>query len=226
MNLQDKLHAWDNTSDRYIYYPDHLVKTPSTKFSLTNVLTTLRSFLTEPLWDGAWQSGLNMMFTRPKPTGNFSEILARDVSVGEFMEKEMGADPRLVDNLVSAMMHGIYGGDVRKLSAKCTMLESTVRDRRLPQQPGCSWVENKDKYLLYDMTESRNRRALIDLAERNIGKSIMVFEDGLLSLVDALVKDLETRENVTIKTGSRVTSLAYKNDKVSVSLLPSPLPDI
>lgn len=174
---------------------------------------------TEPLWDGAVRTGMNILRSNgDRPRGHPSEALAPDVSVGEFMEEEIGTDPRLVRNLASAMMHGIYGGDVYKLSAKCTMLEAAVRRRRLPSRPGCLWVDVKDMALIYDMFSGPNWREVARLADSNVGKSLMMFEDGLISLVDALVKDLEARDNVTIKTKSRVTSLADKGSRVSVNI--------
>lgn len=218
LNLKSKLHSWTSHIDRYIYYLDHLVRMPSSELSLSNVIFSLQSMFTEPLWDGAVRTGMNILRSNgDRPRGHPSEALAPDVSVGEFMEEEIGTDPRLVRNLASAMMHGIYGGDVYKLSAKCTMLEAAVRRRRLPSRPGCLWVDVKDMALIYDMFSGPNWREVARLADSNVGKSLMMFEDGLISLVDALVKDLEARDNVTIKTKSRVTSLADKGSRVSVS---------
>ncbi|XXG94103.1 oxygen-dependent protoporphyrinogen oxidase [Hypoxylon texense] len=222
LNLESKLHSWNSRNDRYIYYPDHLVRMPGTQLSLKNVVSSLRSFLIEPLWDGAFRSGMNMLANDgvdpDTDLAQLGEALARDVSVGEFLEEELGVDPRVVRNLASAVMHGIYGGDVYKLSAKCTMLEDAVRTKRLPSRPDDVWIEHKDALLLADIIEgSPNKLVVKRLARQNRNKSLMVFEDGLISLVDGLVRDLEARDNVTIKTGSRITSLADNGSRVSVS---------
>ncbi|KAI0175761.1 Protoporphyrinogen oxidase [Hypoxylon sp. FL1284] len=227
LNLRDKLLSRASPGDRYIYYPDHLVRMPRREISLSNIYNVLTSVLTEPLWNGiagtAWR-----LLPRLEPTSpsDFLEAINRpglkddfdrDVSVAEFLTEEQKVDPQLVDNVVSAVMHGIYGGDVHQLSAKSSILDQSVRSTRLPVQSGFVWVECKDMLLLRDMLESENRSSIIEIAERFIGQSAMMFEDGLVSLVDAMVADLQKRSNVTIRTSTPATSLARKHEQVSVS---------
>lgn len=224
LKLQNKLRPLTGFNDRYIYYPDHLVKLPTPIPTLGNILSCLKGFLTEPLYDGLFAGGVNVFRTESQrtktrtPPDKLRELLAEDESVGHFLERLLG-DDRLVKNLVSAMMHGIYGGDVYQLSAKHTILERYWRSFRLPRltdDRDLAYVEKKEIVLMTDMLCGPNRVEIAKMAERAVGWSVMAFEDGLISLVDGLVKDLEAR-NVTIKTKSRVTALAYKDDQVSVT---------
>lgn len=210
------------SEDRYLYYPDHLVRLPGSGFSLNNILDTARSFLTEPLWDGAVKAGIAMFLPTLRNDKEdirnieeFEEALAMDESVGEYFERVLD-DDRVVKNILSGMMHGIYGGDVYKLSVKHTLLDGFWRDRLLPRRRGVFWMETKDLDLVYDLMRGPNSDAIKELGWKALDFSIMAFEDGLLGLLNGLAKDLKQQKNVTIKTGSPVDSLAYKGGRVTV----------
>lgn len=224
LNMQERLVSPPNLSeDRYLYYPDHLVRLPGSGFSLNNILDTARSFLTEPLWDGAVKAGIAMFLPTLRNDKEdirnieeFEEALAMDESVGEYFERVLD-DDRVVKNILSGMMHGIYGGDVYKLSVKHTLLDGFWRDRLLPRRRGVFWMETKDLDLVYDLMRGPNSDAIKELGWKALDFSIMAFEDGLLGLLNGLAKDLKQQKNVTIKTGSPVDSLAYKGGRVTVT---------
>ncbi|KAI0117103.1 hypothetical protein F4814DRAFT_439621 [Daldinia grandis] len=194
---------------RYIYYPDHLVRLPGSELTPDNILDALHSYFTEPLWDGALKSLFNLYLLRGRlPNSSVDD----DESVGEFLGRLFN-DDRLVKNIISGMMHGIYGGDVYKLSAKHTLFDTAWRWLRHARNPGTVLVEGKEPVLLHSLMNSPNRdkiRALISKA----GSTTMGFEDGLLTLSDSLIKDLKNQKNVTIKPSSQVTSLKYESGQV------------
>ncbi|KAI0007486.1 hypothetical protein F4779DRAFT_629129 [Xylariaceae sp. FL0662B] len=231
LNMEGKIRHPGSTADsRYIYYPDHLVKLPSDEISLDNISGSIHSFLSDPIWDGTVKAGLNFWsnYRALKPIAppfdtsmSFSDIdkaLEMDESVGMFMERICG-DDRPVKNLLSGVMHGIYGGDVYKLSAKETIFDSLYYQFMLPVHRGHTWVALKDLMLQGDITHGPNGKKIIELAEKAIHWKLITFEDGLLSLVNELIKDLQKRNNVTIKTNEPVTSLAYEKGQVLKSAI-------
>ncbi|KAI1476647.1 Protoporphyrinogen oxidase [Daldinia eschscholtzii] len=203
---------------RYIYYPDHLVKLPDG--NRRNILRMIWSFLTEPLWAGSLKSAFNaaraMSNRKPLDDSTREALLERDESVGEFFDK-LFKDDQYTNNMVSAVMHGIYGGDVYKLSAKHTIIEPRWRSTILPAKPGQTWIELKELVLRDSLVKGPNRTQIRKLADKAVHWNTMAFEDGLLTLKDGLIEDLRNQENVTIKTGTPATSLAYKDDRVAVA---------
>ncbi|KAI3342752.1 hypothetical protein F4824DRAFT_485643 [Ustulina deusta] len=210
------------SSNRYLYYPDHLVKMPDAKLSVENIISAMLSYLTEPIWSGLPQASFNLMASLYKamdPSGRRLAVqVSEDESVAQFLTRIL-KDDRIVENVVSGMMHGIYGGDIYKLSAKHTVLERMwyYFKKPLPQKSGLSWLELKEWYLLYDMMSGPNRLKIIELAERAVDWKLLAFEDGLASLVEGLEKDLKTRSNVTFKYNEPVTSLKHEEGKILVT---------
>jgi oxygen-dependent protoporphyrinogen oxidase len=195
--------------------------------TLENVVGTIRSFLTEPLWDGCFMAGVsaNSQFSndaevvekKRQAITDRRAAFDRDESVAEFLTRICGGDERPVRNIVSGMLHGIYGGDVFKLSAKHTLFDRIWLQSVFPQHTGFMWVGKKEFYLQYDIVDGPNGLQVIEFAEQAKKHNLIAFDDGLITLVDALVKDLEGRENVTIKYDSPVTALEHKDDQVLVS---------
>ncbi|RYC65637.1 hypothetical protein CHU98_g568 [Xylaria longipes] len=227
LNMGDKIrHPQPVSDNRYVYYPDHLVKMPSAEPSIDNLVSMVRSYLTEPIWSGGlkaafnyWQSYNHTLSAAAHGRANISSSVPEDESVAQFLTRILG-DDRIVKNMVSGMMHGIYGGDINKLSAKHTMLDRQwYHFKNPPPVPskGVSWVDKRDLSLLYDMVIGPNRRKVTELAESAVGWKLLAFEDGLLSLVNGLVEDLKKRENVTFKYREPVTSLKYKDGGVLVT---------
>ncbi|KAI1429950.1 Protoporphyrinogen oxidase [Xylaria sp. FL1777] len=226
LGMDDKVrHPEAVSKNRYLYYPDHLVRLPADELTLENVLDLIRSYLTEPIWSGGLRALYNVWVNFNKTLKSSLEERNRtlkevpeDESVARFLTRIMG-DDRIVKNVVSAMMHGIYGGDINKLSAKNTILERfwyTFKDP-LPSRRGLQWIATKEWYLLYDMLSGPNRLKIIELAENAVDWKLLAFEDGLVSLVNGLEEDLKKRGNVTFKYGKPVTTLKHEDGKISVS---------
>ncbi|KAI0137069.1 protoporphyrinogen oxidase-like protein [Xylariales sp. AK1849] len=227
LNLQDKIIYPEGAADsRYVYYPDHLVKLPSPELTLDNVFGSIRSFLTEPLWSECFHAGMNWWahFQRvdeviqekrqaiKEPRSAFD----KDESVAEFLERIFDVSAP-VKNIVSAMLHGIYGGDVFKLSAKHTIFDRFWMQIQYPQPKGYMWFGRKEFYLQYDIIDGPNGLKVIEIAEKTRDHNLLAFEDGLVTLVDALASDLQGRENVTIKINTPVAAVEHKPSHVLVS---------
>ncbi|TGJ86208.1 hypothetical protein E0Z10_g2537 [Xylaria hypoxylon] len=226
LNMGDKIRHPQAVSDnRYIYYPDHLVKIPTPEASMKNLVELVQSILTEPLWSGALWSSLNFALSHnktldPSPESRdklFNEV-PEDETVMQFLTRILD-DDRIAKNVVSGMMHGIYGGDINKLSVKHTILYRLWYSFKKPLDADSrfSWVDIKEWYLLYDMLSGPNRLKIIELAENAVDWKLLAFEDGLISLVRGLANDLKTRSNVTFEYNTPVKSLKYEKGKILVT---------
>ncbi|KAI1090730.1 hypothetical protein F5B19DRAFT_484373 [Rostrohypoxylon terebratum] len=218
LDLQDSLLLHNAKSNaRYIYYPDHLVELPSMRPS--KLFTTLGNIFNEPLYEGAIKSALNAVrcdfgFRLNSPSG-----LEPDDSIGQFFD-QIFRDDRLTKNVLSALVHGIYGGDIYKLSVKYSIFDRVWRRSRLAKpRSEQAYVETKDWLMLLDMRHNPDIKEIELLLEQVKHVESMAFDDGLVTLVNALVKDLRQQKNVSIKTNCEITSLAYENKKVSIGSL-------
>lgn len=221
-------------SNRYVFYPDHLVRVPGNLPK--DFLGRLKWFagvayqvLTEPVFTGIIPSfvstvtKLNSKNTQAAMRaaaagGNRDRPHAiadiKDVSMGEHFEKVLGR-PDVINNLLSGLIHGIWGGDVWKLS----MREGTFQQTLIQESHGATpFIAVKDHDFLSGRDiAARNESALL-LAERfnrNIG--YIGFRNGFSTLTDALADVLKNNSNVTIKTHTPVTSIRYEQGKAVVS---------
>ncbi|KAK9769738.1 hypothetical protein AB5N19_07714 [Seiridium cardinale] len=228
LKLQDKIiYPKGAAETRYIYYPDHLVRLPKEELSFQNIVNTIRSFLTEPLWTGCFTAGsgwaqhfnrdLEVIEQRRLDAKDVRTAFGKDESVAEFLGRVFGNNNSpVIKNIVSAMLHGIYGGDVHKLSAKHTIFEKYWQQSMFPLHSGQAWVPNKEHYLHYDIMDGPNRHAVVEMAEKARTKNLLAFSDGLVTLVDALAADLTSSRNVTVKTGTPASAVELQGDKVVV----------
>lgn len=238
MGLGDKIvYPKGAANSRYIYYPDHLVKLPAEDMSVNNIIESVRSFLTEPIWEGSVDAGLHwlnhsirtnnkrdqreleirtaMMRNETLPPLD-TKMLDDDESVADYLLRIMGED-LLIKNIVSGMLHGIYGGDAYKLSAKHTIFDRFWYSDRAMSSKKEIWMAVKDMFLPYDILDGPNAYHVIDMAERGIKHKLIAFEDGLLTLTRGLEDDLKEWANVEIKRNTPVTSLVHQDRKVLVS---------
>lgn len=225
LNMTDKIrHPRAVSGNRYLYYPDHLVKMPSSELTIDNLVGTVQSVLTEPLWSGGIRAAYNFWISHNKSLNPSAEGRAEllnqfpeDESVAQFLTRIL-KDDRIVKNVVSGMMHGIYGGDVNKLSAKHTVFDRLwyKLKRPIPPEHGHSYIHEKELFLLADMLNGPNRLKIIELAESAADWKLLAFEDGLVSLIDGLVEDLKAKKNVTFKYSEPVTSLKHEEGQILV----------
>lgn len=179
--------------NRFIYYPDHLVKMPGPNSTL---LGTLNSLWTEPAFTGVFQGLMREIFQPKRPPD------LQDESVGSFVSRRIGT--KLADNIVSAVLHGIYAGDAYRLSIRSI----------LPRL----W-ETEEKYgsLTRSIASGLSGRKPIPredlgvvqpLLKTNISNwSVFTFPNGIGELVDAIAAELEKNDKVIIQKNRRVKKL-------------------
>ncbi|KAJ9157472.1 Protoporphyrinogen oxidase [Pleurostoma richardsiae] len=214
---------------RYIYYPDHLVDvTPPTADILDPIGTALsflnsaKSVLTEPLFEGFIPSVLTMAASTERRKASLSDVQAGmlrcafpEESIGEYFTARFGR-PDLVNNLLSAVVHGIYGGDVWKLSMHDSMMARVAVQEYLPQHPTGTWMKLEDLYLARDLLY-RNEMVQAT-AQQSRGWSFIGFYNGFGTLTDAMAEALKKNANVTFKLGEPVTSVAYDKSHRKVKI--------
>ncbi|CAG8525318.1 702_t:CDS:2 [Paraglomus brasilianum] len=184
--------------NRYIYYPDRLNKLPHSLLSLAPSLS--RAFIRKAI-----PGILREPFVKPANTD--------DESITAFIARRFNS--HIADNIMSAVIHGIYAGDANQLSVRSVF-------------PSLYYYEHYYgsvlKGLMRGLKEVEDKKEL----ERELGEcvgdlindmskiSIFSFKDGIQMIVDALERELRKKENVAIKMGEKVVKLEIENEKAKV----------
>lgn len=177
---------------RYIYYPDHLVQMPHPSMGILDIVRTV---LTEPIFEGLIPSIAGSYLRAPDRRGH------GDMSIGAFIARHYGRD--VVDNLASAMIHGIYAGDVWDLSVDMIMPEIVMGIVNRPNRFVIfdrGWWKLEDAELVSKW--SKTEPVVGEELERRLnGCSTFAFRGGMGQLVTKLVEVLRERENVELRLG-------------------------
>jgi len=203
----------------FIYYPDRLVPIPKLKLSLRDPLGPLQSLanmvstLTEPVFRDLVPSLLNLLRTRSNKFSTAMFEKGKDMSVGDYYAYRFGGRG-LVDKVMSAMMHGITGGDVYKQSMPSSFLADQlvpVDDEPITNAP----VRRADYEMMRQMIRDKGT---FDLASRHLKSSALWFRNGFSTLPAAIATALLDNPNVTFRTYVKVEDVKYhsETDKVNV----------
>ena len=136
-------------------------------------------------------------------------------SLGAYYTRLLGDDAP-VDRILSAMIHGIWGGDIWKLTSRRDPFGGALTRFRL-QPPFEEWV-HLDRGSV-DAARSLQRAGHDRLGYKWAGYSHLWFKDGFHTLTRALAEALEKCDNVTIKTEAPVASVQLNdaNNAILVS---------
>ena len=195
------LHTSPAARNRYIYYPDHIVRMPHPTYGVAD---NLWSLMTEPVFKGLIWRGLTEMWKPPR------DPALQDESVGEFFSRRIGENA--VDRILSAIIHGIYAGDVWQLSAK-SLFPVQWRDEvragsvtlgMLRRRSDGLEMSKREADFLRDMKNFAWDPALRGTLERT---SVFTFREGLSMLTDKLAVSLFETGQVEFKTNSPVQSI-------------------
>lgn len=196
--------------NRFIYYPDRLVKMPGPGSTL---LGTLSSLMTEPVFTGFVPGLMREIFQRERPPD------LQDESVGSFVSRRFGA--KLADNIVSAVLHGIYAGDAYQLSIRSILPRLWETEGKygsltrsfLGGLSGWKPISQEDLGLVHPQVET-------DISDW----SIFTFPNGIGELVDAIAAVLEKNDKVIIQKNKRVAKLKLQRDSSGQKVqIPSPI---
>lgn len=207
MNLEDQLLITPKTSpaakNRFIYYPDHLVRMPGPGQGILEILSTLWN---EPVFSELFRGIWKDMSTETRSSDT------QDESVGDFIARRLGKPA--ADNLVSALFHGIYAGDIWKLSAKSIMPLQWENERKSGDLMSAvlTSVVQRTSWNFCDDIALQMKIAQHGWSEKMKSDirncSVFSFKDGLSTLSNRLAEQLRSMPNVTIRTGFRVTGIS------------------
>ncbi|KAI9788162.1 MAG: oxygen-dependent protoporphyrinogen oxidase [Peltula sp. TS41687] len=196
--------------NRYIYYPDHLVRVPGKG---DGIISTLGTLLTEPLFKGLISGVIGEFFRPPSPPD------LGDESVGSFVSRRFS--PHVADNVVSALVHGIYAGDIYLLSMRSIArlpwaLEAahgSLIKTYLQMDSKTRFVPQADATLLYHLKEQGDVGFAYPKETAQYS-----FKMGVDTLVRALARRLEHSDNVTVKTQTEIKDIAYDGARGGVAI--------
>lgn len=212
--------------NRYIYYPDHLVRLPGPSKSgrIASIFSSLYTIFTEPLFKGVLPALI------AEPSVECRAMITRDESIGDFISRRYGK--AIADNLLSALFHGIYAGDIYKLSARTLLptlwyLENRDQDGNGINTEMLELLFRQHSLMSYDWVRFHNRyfkdHGLSETAygfhQMKFSKmAVYTFVNGIQQLSNMLENALRSNPNITIQTSSSVTNLEFEktNRKFSV----------
>ncbi|KAL7927457.1 Protoporphyrinogen oxidase [Trichoderma austrokoningii] len=189
---------------RYIYYPDHLVPLPPH--------TSLAAFAREPvvlesLWAG-FGYVMRRLFNRKEG------VPVEDLSIADWIYHITGSRA-VADNLASAMVHGIYGGDIYTLSAR-SVLDRFYWVHYMPNlEPNMRHMAASEQTFMETMAEDHQLRKL---ARQPRGALLNFGESGMETLPIALADALKSQANVEVKLNAKVTDLDYDTESKQIKI--------
>ena len=210
LGLEDRILMTSKNSvaaqNRFIYYPDHLVQMPGPNSSLFHIFNVL----SEPIFKGTISAALSEVAKPRRPAD------LQDESIGSFLTRRFG--PNLTDNVVSAVFHGIYAGDIYKLSARsivpslwATEWRSDSIMKGLLEQTfkGTRPIAASDLDMIKTL---QSQPTMSDKLETVKKSSVFTFKGGIGELSDRLESKLDESDNVLILENTDVRRIQLRAD--------------
>lgn len=188
--------------NRFIYYPDHLVRMPGPGSSL---LQNISNVLSEPIFKGAISRVLLEVIQPRRP------LDLQDESIGSFLSRRFGS--ALADNVVSAVFHGIYAGDIYKLSARAilpSLWEIEWRNNSIilglldQAFGGMQPIATNDLDMIKTLQSQPRMSDKLDVVKKS---SVFTFKAGIGELADRLEAKLDESDNVLILENTDVRQI-------------------
>ncbi|KAF2011910.1 Protoporphyrinogen oxidase [Aaosphaeria arxii CBS 175.79] len=209
LGLEDEILCTSKKSssakNRYIYYPNRLNCLPSGAEDI-DILSLLKLW-NSGILDGAWNIAFES-WAKPRPRN------LRDESVGDFLSRRV--DKRIANNIVSAVFHGIYAGDIYQLSAR-TLLQLPWKLEGMHGSVGRGLFRVNGEsdsgqmvipWSAHAWDQYRAMKDELDLPEdllRELSRqSTFTFKEGLQQLPRAIEQSLRQNEQVDFAMGTNV----------------------
>ena len=219
--------------NRYLYYPDQLVKLPSTISEALSALFRL-PFLRAIVPGMLREPRVPSRFLRPRSESQSEKQRLQqrewieDESVDSFVSRRFGKG--LAENLLSAVIHGIYAGDTRKLSVRAVLpflweaervhgsvLRSMLPVKRNKRHRALPESEAAYKALKEDRLKQIEEQLGKDLVDSFKSISVYSFPEGVQELTKALEARLTEFGNVQVSKGDGVQSMVVDgNDRAAL----------
>ena len=191
--------------NRFIYFPDRLVRLPGPGASM---LSSIASILQEPLFKGL----LPAMFTEPlqsRPKGMIDE------SIGSFISRRMNS--AIANNILSAVIHGIYAGDIYRLSVRSIFPFLWYAEKEIDSIAIAFWQGWSLRWPQDASVEAEWAKAgpVPDRIKAIRESSVFTFKKGIGQLADRLESKLRGFPNVDIRLDTKVDHLQLESDNGS-----------
>jgi oxygen-dependent protoporphyrinogen oxidase len=168
------------------------------------------NLITEPVFKGFFTAALFEPTRDPRPSD------LEDESVASFVNRRMGG-PYIGDNIVSAVLHGIYAGDIYQLSAKSIMAKVWQWESWRGSIGQALVSRAKERTDLIQRRDSVLNNDNLDRLEAFLtgplhNAAVYTFKDGISSLALALEESLRANSNVQFLVNDKVTSVEYDDE--------------
>lgn len=141
-------------------------------------------------------------------------VPVEDLSIADWIYHITGSRA-VADNLASAMVHGIYGGDIYTLSAR-SVLDRFYWVHYMPNLgPNLRHMAVSEQTFMETMAEDPQIRKL---AWQPRGALLNLGESGMEALPIALADALKGQANVEVKLNTKVTDLDYDTETKQIKV--------
>lgn len=201
--------------NRFIYYPDHLVRMPGPG---QQPLDILKSLIFEPAFKGI-AGGIVRELTSPKRPDTLA-----DESVGDWISRRIS--PQIADNLASALFHGIYAGDIYKLSAKSILPIPWMREGKHGSLANAAFqaLTEKTSWNFCDDIELQGKLGEIEwepeLSTQIADCSVFTYKRGLGQITERLERKLMHNVNVKIMKNTKIDQLEKDKESSKIKVRP------
>ena len=166
------------------------------------------SLLTEPVFAGSI-AGLLKEVTKPRRADDL-----QDESIGSFISRRFGS--AIADNLTSAIYHGIYAGDIYRLSARSILgglwsvegKHGSLVKFSLGGMMGIPWpMRTIDVPVVQEYQSRPPLSGILEMAKKS---SVFTFKAGIGDLAHTIEAKLLEASNVDIKVETLIKELKLK----------------
>jgi len=196
----------DGTQPRWILHENKLAAAPPC--SITDALKNpvLRQ-VALPLITGYLK---NLFRRTPYPS--------RDMSIAEFLENTYGSKV-LSETLMSAIVHGVWGGSVHDLSAWSVAPHMLGWPAPMSRDDDLTFVPAKEFRLWQRIGSEIDGRVFMKLFSVDNSSMVSFEQHGMETLSHMLVDALESMPNVELRLNTPATDIAYRErfDKVVIN---------
>ena len=190
--------------NRYVYYPDHLVRMPGPGGS---VFENLIGLFSEPVF-----SGLISAFFRDNLENKRGESL-KDESIASFFARRLNS--QVADNVASALMHGIYAGDIEKLSVRSILPQIWDYEGRFGSVT--SGIKDSFENARFSAPDCALLKELSERLHPGLAaaaaSSVYTLKGGLAELAHGLEASLVQNPMVEIKRGTLVREIRVDEER-------------
>lgn len=173
-----------------------------------SLLGTLFAFFSEPIFKGV----LLGCCAEPFKPRRHEDLI--DESVGSFLSRRFG--PYMADNIASAVLHGIYAGDVYQLSVRSLLPrvwlaeweDGSVLKGYIEQTVNATMPVLKEDIPFMEIPASINME----------DASVFTFVGGLGELADKLASELSNNPNIKIHTGTWIKDLSLNHSDTTTQV--------